>query len=183
MKLFRISFFGFRIWGAVLGVLLFTLTGWTTIVIKMDLTALVQQSDTILQGRVEQVYAQWNEPMKTIFTDVSVRVEDTLKGEARRSVSIRQLGGKVGAMNMSIAGMPKFTSGEDVILFLKGNGEGTHHVVGLSQGKFEIVNDFAVADVSGVGLVDSKTGQVIEGVVVAKESLETFKSRIRRLAQ
>ncbi len=176
MKVIQIS-------GIVTGFLLLAVTGWATTVVRMDLPALVQESDNILQGRVELVYAQWDDQKRTIFTYVSIRVYDPLKGEQRQNVLIRQLGGRVGAMNLSIAGMPAFESGEEVIVFLKSNPEGTYHVVGLGQGKYEIVSGLAVANVSGLELVDRKTGQMIEGGVVTKEPLETFKSRIRRLVQ
>ena len=86
-------------------------------------------------------------------------------------------------MNMSIAGMPRFVRGEEVIVFLKSNPEGTYHVVGLGQGKYEIVNDFAAMNVSGVGLADRKTGKVVVDTIMSKEPLETFKSQIRRLAR
>ena len=183
MKRFRTAFFGFRMLTPVLLLFLFTLTGWTTTVIKMDLPALVQESDSVVQGRVEEVYARWDVQLKTIFTYASVRVDDPLKGEPHQSVLIRQLGGKAGAMNMSIAGMPRFVRGEEVIVFLKSNPEGTYHVVGLGQGKYEIVNDFAAMNVSGVGLADRKTGKVVVDTIMSKEPLETFKSQIRRLAR
>lgn len=172
----------YHVSAAIAVLLLISESGWTTTVLKMDLPALVQESDSIVQGQVERVEAQWDEQRKTIFTYISVRVLEQLKGEPGQVVLIRQIGGKVGAMNLSILGMPAFRSGEEVILFLKRNTEATYHVVGLSQGKYAIGSDFAVANVSGIELVDRKTGQVIEGVI-SREPLESFKSRIRQLVR
>jgi hypothetical protein len=168
---------------AVAVLLLLNLTGWATTVVRMDLPSLVQESDSIVQGQVESVVAQWDEQKKTIFTYVSIRVREPLKGEPGQTVLIRQIGGKVGAMNLSILGMPSFRTGEEVILFLKHNPEASYHVVGLSQGKYEIASDSAIANTSGIELVDKKTGQMIEGGAVNSEPLEIFKSRIRRLVK
>lgn len=172
-----------RIGAAVVSVVLLAGMARATTVVKMDLPALVGESDTIVQARVTQEYSQWDAQMKLVFTYVNIQVEDPLKGDGRRNVVIRQLGGRVGAMNMSVVGMPKFNVGDEVIVFLKNNPEGTYHVVGLSQGKYDIVNDFAVADTSGVGVFDRKTQRLIDGALINKEPLESFKSQIRRMAQ
>ena len=172
-----------RIWAAVVGVVMLAGMARATTVVKMDLPALVGESDTIVQGRVAQEYSQWDAQMKLVFTYVNIQVDDPLKGARRQNVVIRQLGGRVGGLNMSVAGMPKFNVGNEVIVFLKSNPEGTYQVVGLNQGKYDIVNDFAVANISGVEVFDSKTRQVSGGAVVNKQPLETFKSQIRRMAQ
>jgi len=172
-----------RLIGVLLIVLLMASAGWATTVVRMDLPALVQESDHIVQGHVETVYGEWDERLKVIFTYVSLRVDDPLKGDSRRTILIRQLGGKVGSMNMSIAGMPMFNPGEDVIVFLKGIPEGNYNLVGLGQGKYAISGNVAVANVSGLELLDRKTGQLIAGPAAIREPLESFKARIRSLVQ
>jgi len=172
-----------RLYATIVVVILLVVPAWATTVIRMDLQTLVQESDSIVQGRVEHVDAQWDDQKKTIFTYVFVRVHDPLKGDFRPTVLIRQLGGKVGDMNLSIIGMPAFRSGEEVIVFLKSNPiEATYHVVGLTQGKYEVADDFAVANASGIELMDRKTGQ-IEAGLFTKQPLETFKSRIRSMVK
>jgi hypothetical protein len=172
-----------HIYATLVAVLFLGIPGWTTTVVRMDLQALVQESDSIVQGRIERVDAQWDDQKKTIFTYIFIRVHDPLKGEFRPNVLIRQLGGKVGDMNLSIIGMPVFRSGEEVIVFLKSNPtEATYHVVGLTQGKYEVKTDFAVANALGIELLDRKTGQ-IEGGAFTREPLETFKSRIRSMVK
>ena len=127
-----------RLYATIVVVILLVVPAWATTVIRMDLQTLVQESDSIVQGRVEHVDAQWDDQKKTIFTYVFVRVHDPLKGDFRPTVLIRQLGGKVGDMNLSIIGMPAFRSGEEVIVFLKSNPiEATYHVVGLTQGSMK----------------------------------------------
>jgi hypothetical protein len=183
MRKFRIAACGLRICALALCTLLISSTASATTIVKLDLPQLVRESDSIVQGRIDNVYSQWDAQLKVIFTYVSVHIDDPLKGQPRQSVLIRQLGGKVGALNMSIPGMPRFNNGDEVIVFLKGNPEGTYHVVGLNQGKYEVIDDFAISNVSGVSLVDVKTRQVIDGPLINREPLESLKSRIRELAR
>src|SRR5262245_45792800 len=79
-----------------------------TTIIRMDLSQLVQQADSIVQGRVDGVTVQWDSSRKLAFTYITISVDDPLKGERRRTLTIRQLGGQVGALNLSVAGMPQF---------------------------------------------------------------------------
>src|SRR5438128_1068206 len=71
-------------------------------------------------------------------------------------------------MNVWVAGMPQFKIGDQVVVFLRNQQDGTFDVVGLNQGKYEIVNELAVANVSGVTLLDGKTGQLSDGAFVIK---------------
>lgn len=152
-----------------------------TTVPKMELAQLVSTADSIVQGRVDSVESRWED--KLAYTYVSITVDDPLKGERRRTVMVRQLGGKIGSLNVTVAGMPKFEPGTQVIVFLKSQQNGTFDVVGLSQGKYEIVDDYAIANVSGLTLLDPKTGQLTDAGFVEKAPLETFKAKIRGLLQ
>ena len=154
---------------------------FATTVRKMDLPALVSASDSIVQGRVESVESRWENNLAYTYT--SVTVDEPLKGERRRAVLIRQLGGKIGSLHMTVAGTPQFKQGDRVIVFLKRRADGTFDVVGLNQGKYEITNDFAVANVSGLTLVNPKTGRMEEAGFMEKAPLEAFKAKIRGLAK
>jgi hypothetical protein len=147
---------------------------------KMELPDLVKAADSIVQGHVESVQARYENTM--VYTYTSVAVDDPLKGDRRQTVLLKHPGGTIGAMTMFIAGMPQFKAGDQVIVFLKNRQDGTFDVIGLNQGKYDIVNDVAVANVSGVSVLDPKTGRMSEGFV-DKAPLETFKAKIRELAR
>ncbi len=164
-------------------VLLFAGTLSATTVIRLDLPQLVEQSDSIVQGRVENVNVMWDSERSLAFTYVTVSVADPMKGDRRRTLTIRQLGGKIGALNVNVAGMPKFTRGEEVIVFLKTQGDGTYQVVGLNQGKYEISNDFAVSNVSGIDVYNPKTGRIETPAFVDRAPIESFKAKIRELVK
>ena len=152
----------------------------SSIVVDMDLEDLVRESDSIVQGVVESVSSEWDNDRKLIFTYASIRVDDPLKGERRRALRIRQMGGQVGALVMSVPGMPEFNQGQGVIVFLKDAGNGTFHVVGLNQGRYVIEEDFAIANISGVDLLSPKSGRVAGASIARRVGLEDFKAQIRQ---
>jgi hypothetical protein len=152
---------------------------FATTVQKMELQQLVAASDSIVQGTVESVEARYEEKM--IYTYVSIVVDDPLKGEQRRTVLLRQIGGTIGAKTVWISGMPQFRAGQQVIVFLRNRQDGTFDVIGLNQGKYDIIDDNAVANVSGVTILDPKTGLMSERGFVEKAPLLAFKAKIREL--
>ena len=165
----------------ILVVVALAVPAFATTVRKMELPELVSASDSIVQGRVESVESRWEN--NQAFTYTSVNVDDPLKGGRRRAVLIRQIGGKIGNLNVTVSGMPQFKRGDQVIVFLKNRVDGTFDVVGLNQGKYEIVNDFAVANVSGLTLINEKTGRMEEAGFMEKAPLEAFKEKIRGLVK
>ena len=147
----------------------------------MDLPQLVRQADSIIQGKVEGLAVQWDANRNLAFTYVTISVEDPLKGERRRTITIRQVGGKVGALNVSVAGMPRFTAGESVIVFLKAQPDNTFQVLGMNQGKYEVTEDYAVSNISGVDVLNPTTGRIETPAFVNKAPVETLKAKIREL--
>ena len=152
-----------------------------TTVAKLDMGQLVKRSDVIVQGQVQSVYSQWDEQRHLVFTYVSIRVDESLKGESRQSVLIRQVGGTVGTVQMSIAGVPQFKSGEMAVVFLKSQNDSTFQVVGMNQGLYEIVEDFAVSNLFGADLFDIPTGEISKPLAGVRAPLEQLKAKIREL--
>src|SRR5262249_26289337 len=107
----------YRLCGFILSIVVMATTLFATTVQKMELQELVSTSDSIVQGHVEGVEARYEEKM--IYTYISITVDDPIKGERRRTVLVRQLGGTIGAKTVWIAGMPGFKPGDQVIVFLR----------------------------------------------------------------
>jgi len=164
-----------------LSTMIFATPLFATTVMKMDLPALVSTSDSIIKGRIESVEARYEE--RRVFTYVSVTVDDPLKGERKSTILIKQPGGTIGERTEWVAGMPRFKAGAQVILFLRNRQDGTFDVVGLNQGKYEIMDDYAVANVSGVSMMDPRTGLVSDAGFIQKNPVETFKAKIRELVR
>src|SRR5215471_9406399 len=154
---------------------------FATTVKKMDLPELVSVSDSIVQGTVESVEARWED--KSIYTYTSIRVDEGIKGAPKRALLVRQPGGKIGSLHLDAPGTPQFHVGDQVIVFLRDRKDGTFDVVGLSQGKYDVVNNYAVTNVSGLTLADPVSGRLIEGGPVDRKPLDAFKAQIRGLAR
>jgi hypothetical protein len=155
-----------------------------TIVVQMDLPRLVELSDSIVEGTVSRVDVKWDPTAKMIYTDVAVRISDRLKGDRSQEVTVRQQGGRIGAMSVYVSGSPTFEIGQQLILFLDGQAGGTFGVVGLNQGKYEIQDGIAVSSMTGLEVLNQKTGQ-IESPSARSTSIdaETLKARIRGLVK
>jgi len=148
-------------------------------VIRMALPQLVQQADSIIQGRVDHTEVKWEQNLAVTY--IYVTVEDPMKGARRSTVVIRQLGGNIGAMHVEVSGMPKFSTGEEVILFLQARRDGNFQVLGMNQGKYQITDDYAVSNVSGINVYNPTTGRIETPAFVEKAPVEALKSKIREL--
>jgi hypothetical protein len=158
-----------------------TVSAFATTVKKMELPELVSLSDSIVEGTVESVEARWED--KSIYTYTSIRVDEGMKGAPRRALMVRQPGGKIGSLNVNAPGTPQFKQGDQVIVFLRDRRDGTFDVVGLGQGKYDIQENFAVTNVSGMTLADPKTGQLMEAGRADRKPLDSFKAKIRELVR
>lgn len=166
---------------ALLAVFFIAAPLFATTVFRMELKEVVGKADAIVEGHVESVYSQWDAQYRLVFTYISIGVDEFLKGEPRRSLLIRQLGGRIGSLDMNVAGMPQFREGEQVLLFLRRHNNGTFEVVGLDQGRYQIVGSVAIAHVSGIDLVDPKSGQIVRPAFVDRMPLAAFKAKIREM--
>ena len=98
----------------------------------MDLAELTASADQIVVADVVSVQSAWDPSHRTIYSTIEVNVQDNWKGAAPANgrISIRQPGGTVGEIEMTVHGMPSFSVGEKALLFLE-----RAHVVGMGQGK------------------------------------------------
>ncbi len=82
---------------------------------------LVEKSHTIVAGEVTDTHSAWNGDRSEIFTTVTLRVEQTLRGSARPDVRFRVPGGTVGDTRLTVTHTPRFAVGERALVFLSGN--------------------------------------------------------------
>jgi hypothetical protein len=110
-----------------------------TTIVHMTLEEMADASPSIVHGRVVSAQSRWNEDRTMILTDVVVRVESSLKGGEPGSITLTQLGGRVGALRVDVPGAVPFKAGEEAVLFLAPDDRGRMMVNGLSQGRFDVV--------------------------------------------
>lgn len=111
------------------------------VVLPADFDELVRSARAIVYGRVMSVQPQLADDRRHIDTLVSLEVSSYLKGDLGPRVTFRVPGGELGRYRNLIIGAPKFTAGDEVVLFLGARGPSVPYVLGLSQGVFRVARD------------------------------------------
>ena len=139
-KFSRLSVFG--------SVLIMTCAALATTVIPPSFDDLVGRAEMIFQGTVTGVRSEWTGEgaQRHIMSYVTVKVEEPIKGNPGTSVTLRMLGGTVGAETMEVADAPKFKVGDRDILFVENNGTQFIPLVGIMHGRFRVKKDEAGHD-------------------------------------
>ncbi len=126
-----------------------------TTVQKFTVKELAKKSESIVLARVEDEASRWDEGRKEIYTYITLRVLESVKGEKAQAatkgnkgiqdeavITIRQLGGTVDKIISHVPGMPSFRKGEEVVVFLSAKDRtGYPSVMGLQQGKYSVITD------------------------------------------
>jgi len=134
---------------------------------------MVKSSKRIVEGRVTETRSEWNAAHNQIRTTVTIDVSQMLKGPmpANRRLVFEQLGGQVGDIIMDITDQPAFKVDENVIVFLRDPSPAPTPVVGLTQGKLNVVRDpdTGILTVQGRNLSRDAFVRNISRVVVEQE--------------
>jgi len=109
--------------------------------VSVDFPTLVGQAHAIAVGRVVAVEPRWREGRRGIETALTLAVDQYLKGDLGRTVTLSVPGGQMGRYRSVMPGAPAFTEGEEVVLFLTADATRAAHVLGLGQGVFRIMTD------------------------------------------
>src|SRR5947199_8945608 len=114
-----------------------------TTVIPTSFDDLVGQAEMIFQGTVTDVRSEWTGEgaQRHIMSYVVVKVEEAIKGNPGASVTLRMLGGTVGAETMEVADAPKFKVGDRDICSVENNGTQFIPIVGIIHGRFRVNED------------------------------------------
>lgn len=147
---------------------------------------LVATSDAVVQGEVLQVHSFWSKSGRIIVTEAVVRVTETVAGKSPSAVVLRTFGGTVEGYTVEAHGFPRFEKGQELLLFVSNQKDGTAEVTGYRQGQYRIVRDQAGAVMAvptvehGVRLLtrDGKTAPRPQAL-----RLDAFKSQIQAGAQ
>jgi hypothetical protein len=135
-------------------------TAKATTVKKMTVADLINYGDKIISGRVIAVNDGFN-ANNLPYTDVTVEVKESLKGNASGSYTFRQfglmeprdMGNGVTYVGVSPDGFPRFAAGEDVVVFLFARTQaGFESAAGLMQGKFTVNGQSLANDINNLGL-------------------------------
>jgi hypothetical protein len=141
---------------------------------------LTDSAEVIVVGVVMETKPEWNADQSLILTRITVRIEETIKGNVGNMLELEHIGGEIGNIGLRTSNQPSFSDGENVILFLRTvkNGkksDGLFELVGMSQGKYTLRQD-GTAEKSTAGII---TG-IIDGVETEVDA-DDFLQRIREM--
>ena len=107
----------------------------------LTLDALIQKSEYVVYGRTVGTRSFWDPTTNTIWTETELLVLDGAKGRAGKTLVITEPGGVLGDIAHLFPGLPRFTDGEEVVLFLYGAPGNRIRVLGLRQGVYDVVRE------------------------------------------
>ena len=120
-----------------------------TMIAPLGLDDLVHRAERIAYARVESQAARWTADHSAIYTEVTLRVLQPMKGNAMAAgdtITLLREGGVVDGIGMKVSGAATFVVGEEVVVFAERRGQALW-TVGMAQGKMH------VAEVDGRKLV------------------------------
>ena len=129
---------------------------------EVGLKELTKSADIIIAGKVTQQTSSWNENHSRIYTLATLMVDDYIKGVGNgNTVTIKYLGGEVGDIGELYSHMPRFEDNEEVLVFLKKDGNNTDYKVSHGEsGKISLK-------------IDASTGELVTNSNVRVSSIKT----------
>jgi hypothetical protein len=120
----------------LIGIVLIAIVAQATTLVRLTFPELVKNSSAIAHVRClgSQAVSERGE----IWTNTSLQVLDSNKGNLPSVVTVRQPGGKLAHLESRVDGTPQFHPGEELYLFLVSEPGGRFFLVGWSQGTFRI---------------------------------------------
>lgn len=103
---------------------------------RMSVARISRVAKLIIRARCISNSTRWD--AGEIWTFTSFEVGETWKGAPPERITVRLLGGTLGALTSTVSGVPRFRPGEEVILFLQPTSRGDFSVVSWEQGTFRI---------------------------------------------
>lgn len=175
---------------AVALLILATAPASASVVEALDLGQLVRRADQVVVGRATGTRSSWDDRHR-IVTDVTVRVEQSMKGGAGAGdeIVVRQLGGAIGDLGMRVAGEPTIGTGDRMVLFGRRTRAGRLRPVGMSQGVLPVLvedgRDVVHPGGAGLALVQRVRGQLVAAppALIHPRPLEEVVDDIRHVVE
>ncbi|HEY0703321.1 MAG TPA: hypothetical protein VGD60_11185 [Candidatus Acidoferrales bacterium] len=143
----------------------------STTLVRMSVAQMTQTAQLVIRARCVENSVRWDHG--EIWTFTTFAIEETWKGPfsdfSNQFLRIRLLGGTVGHFTSNVSGIPRFSPGEEVVLFLEpSDPKGCYSVVSWLQGTFRVQEDlrtgqvFAMQDSASFDTFDASTHQFRE---------------------
>jgi len=170
-----------------LAILLAPILALAAVLVPLSLEHLVQEADAVVLGEAVRAESFWGPRHERIYTDVTLRVERTIKGAPDvTEVTVRRLGGVVDGKGMKVPGAGTIAIGERHLLFLRRGEPERYVVMGMAQGIYRIrppqIEDgpeIAARDLSGAALAQPLARQPAPDRLALPELLGRIEKLLR----
>lgn len=126
-----------------------TATCWPTVhattVKPPQFAAMASGSDYVVRARVKSLSAHQEQrgTRTVVVTQMELEVVETIAGTPPQPLVLRMLGGTAGGLTMRVTGTPRFSVGDEDILFVSGNGRNFSPLYAVMHGRYPIRKDAA----------------------------------------
>jgi hypothetical protein len=110
---------------------------------RMSVADLSRAAHTVVRAWCVANTTQWDSG--EIWTFTTFDVDEVWKGSSSAQITVRLLGGRAGNLTSTVSGAPRFSPGEEVVLFLEHTPGQDFSIVSWMQGTFRIGRDRATA--------------------------------------
>jgi hypothetical protein len=126
---------GLLLWGVMLS------SALAARLVPLTIEQLTQRADVVVRGTVRALEVA-RDPQGQIFTRVDLEVAEVWKGTVRAGPCRIVVGGGVlGEVSVNAAEQVVYSVNEEVVVYLVRNANDEWVTVGLSQGRFQVLND------------------------------------------
>ncbi len=173
----------------ILSILLGAASASATTIIPLSLDQLAGKSTTIVRAQATQTWSAWNPQHTVIYTYTKFQVVKSLKGASEQTITVKQIGGRVGNTMQRVSGVRHFTVGEEDVLFLQPSQDydGTLIVTGLVQGSFQLYRSANGKIMASNGVPEVSAVTVGSGAITTYRgsamTVDQLESRIRKAVQ
>ena len=111
--------------------------------LQPDIKTLSMGADIIVTGKVVNQKSQWNKDKTRISTQSTIAVDEYLKGnDGNNKLIVTTPGGEVGEVGELYTHMPRFSSDEEVLVFVKQDKKDmSYKVLNGEDGKLTLFKD------------------------------------------
>lgn len=103
---------------------------------RMSLEEMTSKSTAIV--RAKAISSSTEMVGSIVYTRTRFQVLERWKGPEGGAVDVFEPGGRVGGLIQNYSGVPRFTPGQEVVLFLWTGPSGRTQIIGLSQGVMQV---------------------------------------------
>lgn len=149
---------------------------------KLTFDEMVAKSTQIVRGKVALSHVQQHGPI--FYSHYKIQVAEQFKGPAAKVIDVVLPGGTIGRSQQTFSGVPQIAPDTELVLFLWRSKSGLTHVIGLTQGMFQVGKDGSGLTIFSrepirEGLIDGRTGRAATDGGVRMSAGE-FATRVRQ---